>query len=119
MDKIIDRIREEVILSKNVKKSLSLECLLENLAEECCELSHASLKLARIMRDENPTPVTEEEAYENLKEEVTDVFLILDILGPLYSSDEKLYYDKLKRWSKRIENSKEMKDGEQHEPGLG
>lgn len=46
---------------------------LELLAEECTELAHAALKLARIKRGENPTPTTEEEAIDNLIEEMADV----------------------------------------------
>lgn len=42
---------------------LSKAALLEQVAEECTELGHAALKLARKYRNENPTPVTEEEAY--------------------------------------------------------
>ncbi len=30
----------------------------EQLAEECSELAKAALKMARILRNENPTPVT-------------------------------------------------------------
>lgn len=47
--------------------------ILAQLAEECAELGKAALKLARIVRKENPTPVTKEEALENLREEYTDV----------------------------------------------
>ena len=32
--------------------------MLEQLAEEAAELSQAALKLARVIRNENPTPVT-------------------------------------------------------------
>lgn len=49
------------------------EAMLEQLGEECCELGAAALKLARIYRDDNPTPVTEEEALKKLAEEYTDV----------------------------------------------
>lgn len=44
----------------------------ELLAEEAGELAHAAQKMARILRGENPTPVTEEEAMKNLVEEFTD-----------------------------------------------
>lgn len=47
--------------------------VLELLAEECTELAHAALKLARIKRGENPTPTTEEEAISSLIEEMADV----------------------------------------------
>lgn len=41
--------------------------MLEQLAEECTELAKAALKMARIIRNENPTPVTEEEAIANIR----------------------------------------------------
>lgn len=47
--------------------------MLEQLAEECTELAKAALKMARIIRKENPTPVTEKEAIANIREEYTDV----------------------------------------------
>lgn len=61
-------MREEKIIDYIGQKAM-----LEQLAEECCELGKAALKLARIERRENPTPVTIEEALESLKEEYTDV----------------------------------------------
>lgn len=48
--------------------------MLEQMAEEAAELAQAALKLARIKRGKNPTPVTEEEAWKHLVEEYTDVF---------------------------------------------
>lgn len=45
----------------------------EALAEECSELTHAALKMARVLRGENPTPVSEAEAMEMVVEELTDV----------------------------------------------
>lgn len=49
--------------------------MLEQLAEESSELAKAALKLARVLRKENPTPVTATEAQKNLIEEFTDVFM--------------------------------------------
>ena len=40
--------------------------MLEQLAEECTELAKAALKMARIIRKENPTPVTEKDAIANI-----------------------------------------------------
>ena len=42
--------------------------MLEQLAEECTELAKAALKMARIIRKENPTPVTEKDAIANIRE---------------------------------------------------
>lgn len=46
--------------------------LLEQLAEECAELAHVALKMARIIRGENPTPKTLDETLpkRNIKEEI-------------------------------------------------
>ena len=61
-------------------KNLSEPVRLEQLAEEAAELAHAALKLARILRGENPTPVGEAEARERLTEEVADVMVTVDSL---------------------------------------
>lgn len=54
--------------------------LLELTAEECVELAHACLKLARVIRQENPTPVTSDEAIANIEEEIADVDICIDEL---------------------------------------
>lgn len=54
--------------------------LLELTAEECVELAHACLKLARIIRQENPTPVTSDEAIANVEEEIADIDICIDEL---------------------------------------
>lgn len=46
---------------------------LEQLAEECTELAHACLKLARVERGENPTPKLKHECTYAVIEEVADV----------------------------------------------
>ena len=65
---------------KEIIDQISEAALLEQLAEECAELTQASLKLSRIIRKENPTPVTEQDAYQNFVEEVGDVRLLLKIM---------------------------------------
>lgn len=74
--------------------------MLEQLAEECAELSKAALKAARVERGENPTPVTSEEAWASLKEEYTDVIQCGIELG--IQIDEKQMDQKLKRFCKRM-----------------
>lgn len=44
----------------------------EQAAEEATEYAKACLKMARIIREENPTPVSYSEAQDNLVEEWTD-----------------------------------------------
>ena len=56
---------------------------LEMLAEECAELSQAALKLARIIRGENPTPVKEDRAICAVMEEWADVLVCSEYLDEL------------------------------------
>ena len=64
-----------------VKNTLPARDLLEQLAEECNELSKASLKLIRAIGDSaNPTPIGQIEAYDNFIEEQKDVISVLWLL---------------------------------------
>lgn len=90
----IDYIRE---ICKRVPEA----ALYEQFAEECAELAQAALKMARCLRGENPTPMTEEQIRHNLVEETSDVHLvsrILDIKPDLYTVSAKLA-----RWYERLE----------------
>ena len=86
-----------------VKNTLPVRDLLEQLAEECNELSKASLKLIRaIGASENPTPTGQIEAYDNFVEEQKDV---ISVLWLLTNSDRYAYidnYPKMERWAKRL-----------------
>lgn len=84
--------------------------MLEQMAEEAAELSQAALKLARVLRGENPTPVTEEKAWKHLVEEYTDVFqcameLLLPVDWAQISEKEKRFKE---RWKER-ENGIDVK----------
>ena len=90
MKEIIDKVGESAIL--------------EQLAEECAELAKAALKLSRVMRKENPTPVTVNDAFDNLVEEIGDVRLLLRVTDfmcdGIPTQDMEEY--KLQRWEHRI-----------------
>ena len=73
---------------------------LELLAEECVELAHAALKLARILRGENPTDATLEETRANVVEEACDVCICLDLVD--ISLDPDIRMRKLERLAKRL-----------------
>lgn len=76
---------------------------LEALAEEASELSKAALKLARIYRNENPTPVTKQEATDNLNEEIADVLVCVRSLREVSPEKIKEISDnKLARWIGRL-----------------
>ena len=78
---------------------------LEMLAEEATELAHAALKLARIKRGENPSPVPVLTATQNVIEEFTDVCLCAEDLG--LKVDEEIKFTKLKRFDERWGKFKE------------
>ena len=81
--------------------------MLSQLAEECCELGQAALKLRRVLDKKNPTPVTEEEARANLVEEAADVYNALGFL--LNAEDHINAYNiiqrKKDRWLGRLEEN--------------
>lgn len=85
--------------------------ILCQLAEECNELAHAALKLRRTIINENPTPVSEEEAKENFMEEIADVSLCLKALGMDLIDREfclniaKTTNEKARRWADRIRDN--------------
>lgn len=99
MKEIIDKIGESAIL--------------EQLAEECAELAKAALKLSRVVRKENPTPVTENDAFDNLVEEIGDVRLLLRVTDYMYDTipTQDIEEYKLQRWKNRIKlgNPKALK----------
>lgn len=79
-------------------EKIGTPAMLEQLAEEAAELSQAALKLARVLRGENPTPVTRREVRKHLIEE---------------------YDEESERFRKRWEEKKaaEEKDGNRHRGG--
>lgn len=89
--------------------TIGLPAMLEQLAEECSELAQASLKYARFLRGENPTPKTEAECLEALTEEIADVELCNSLLmgGDYVDFDAvmEVIEVKDKRWHKRIQEA--------------
>lgn len=85
----------------NILETIGEPAVLEQLAEECTELAQAALKLARILREENPTLVSRKEARDRLVDEKQDVMNCLYVHGNV-----GLNYEKLKRWEDRIREDK-------------
>lgn len=79
--------------------------MLSQLAEECCELGHAALKLRRVLDGKNPTPKTEAEARADLIEEAADVYNVLGFLVDVESTMEacRIIQRKRERWLDRLE----------------
>lgn len=85
---------------------IGVPALLEQTAEECCELAQACLKMARKLRDENPTPKSIEDIRDNLVEEMVDVALCTDLALEHFDTSEDflaLYEKKETRWKERLE----------------
>jgi len=98
--------------------------LLAQLAEECSEAAKAALKLRRARDGVNPTPVSEEEAFGNLVEELADIYLCSIVLfgGELDDNDPcnmcddvgdnmvEIMEQKLARWKSRLVSREEAKN---------
>lgn len=101
-----------------IVKHLSLSERVAQLAEEAAELAQAALKYRRALDGVNPTPVTLEQASDNLDEEVADV---LACLASITSSDDIAKFwvgwnmaagKKAARWRQRLEERGRKEDGE-------
>lgn len=94
--------------TKKIVDYIGYPAMLEQLAEECAELGKAALKMARIFRRENPTPVTEDDAELALIEEYTDVVQCARELGlkpnlmQMYVKKERFF----ERWENREKGEK-------------
>lgn len=85
----------------NIREKMKEASLYELLAEEAVELAHAALKYARVIRGENPTPISAEEAKVKLTEEFSDVILSALVLD--MKVDHFLMEKKHKRWNNRLD----------------
>lgn len=88
-------------MKKSMIDYIGTPAMLEQMAEEAAELAKAALKLARIERGENPTPVTREEAIRSLIEEYTDVIQCAENLD--LQADYDQMEEKYARFIKRYE----------------
>ena len=89
-------------MSNLIKKSVPVTELLAGLAEEAAELAQAALKLRRVFDGTNPTPVKEEDAIEDLYQEIADVKLYTSMLNVNASYISEIMQKKLERWEKRL-----------------
>lgn len=86
---------------------LSERVMLEQLAEEAMEMGQAALKLIRARHgSENPTPVSEEEAFDRLIHEIADVLACMIVWENARDIDVDMLFritiDKLLRWNLRL-----------------
>ena len=87
---------------------IGVPAILEQLAEECSELSQASLKLARKYRGENPTPCSDMECIDKMTEEIADVEVCMDQLHGLIDQERvrAIKSQKITRWKMRLKRLK-------------
>ena len=93
------------MFDKEIIKQVGAPALFEGVAEEAVELAKAALKVARIMRKENPTPVTLDEAAREVVVEYSDLRVYIDILRILV--DAEVYDDKKQRFIERLKEGSE------------
>lgn len=90
---------------RDIENIIGKAALLEQLAEESAELAKAALKQARIIRKENPTPITMETSQFNLREEFSDVIQCARELGLIPNEDQ--IHRKDIRWHNRVNEKTE------------
>ena len=94
-----------------IVEEIGVPALFEQTAEECVELAHVCMKLARKLRQENPTPIDIPDIMSKFDEETADVMLCLNILrhaGLLADVEymDKIMHRKELRWIERLEEWK-------------
>ncbi len=98
-------------MNLTVRDFLTQDELLAQLAEEAAELSHAALKLRRVLDGKNPTPVGYLSAVKQLNEEIADVRLCAEQIGCV---DEEMIHTfrnkKLARWITRLMDARRRED---------
>ena len=86
-----------------IQTELPYTVLLDQTAEECCELAQALLKKSRKLRDANPTPKSMLEIDHDIIEEFTDLMICVALIGLWEDTD--IFEQKLKRWASRIKDA--------------
>lgn len=101
----------------DVLEMIGTAALLEQLAEESTELAQAALKMARRLRNENPTPKSRADCIANLQEEIADVELCISILPAALNDPAEVGRTmtvKHQRWKERLHDEK-MWEVDSHE----
>ena len=94
-----------------IANNISELAVLMTLAEEASELSKAAMKLARAKELlDNPTPISVEQAANDLIEEYNDllncIFMLQRVSGLTVSENMMLRDSKYQRWAERIKSYK-------------
>lgn len=90
----------------NIPEKIGMPAVLEQCAEECTELAQACLKIARKMRQENPTPATMDILMKDFNEEIADVMVCLNVIvdSGFISNEaiDSVMMTKQNRWEERL-----------------
>ena len=96
-----------------IAENLPEEDILCQIAEEAAELAQAALKLRRAITQTNPTPVTVEQAADNLVEEYGDTVVAMTAYFMKHGMIDRKVRDileqinpKYSRWAQRIKEGK-------------
>lgn len=97
-----DEEQKESDYNKILNK-IGIAACMEQGAEECAELAQALMKAARIIRNENPTPVKMQDALAKIKEETADVLNCIHVMEIDFDLNTKeIEKNKIDRWMKRL-----------------
>ena len=103
-------------MMRDIYEEVGEPAALELVAEEAAELAQACLKLSRILRGENPTPVLEVLAAEKVMEEAADVQTALSVLSSAqwYDEDKVMHiqWKKSERWKERLRKRERLGNGQ-------
>lgn len=94
-----------------IEISVDLRAKLEQVAEECGELTKACMKLIRAIGNGNPCNISEADAIDSVVEEISDVEVAMSYLKPMLQARveyniwdriDEIACEKIERWESRI-----------------
>lgn len=94
-----------------IESSVDIRAKLEQVAEECGELTKACMKLIRAIGNGNPCNVSEEEAIDSVVEEISDVEVATYYLKlmlqervsySVWGRIDEIATEKTERWQQRV-----------------
>ena len=101
-----------------IYEAMGAPAMMNQIAEECCELGQAALKYRRTLENDSPTPIGQKAAWAHLLEEVSDIMLCINEL-PVKDDDAKIVIRQMvlkkARWKKRLGIEDEKKPEKEEE----
>lgn len=101
--------------AQDIIAEVDLRAQLEQVTEECGELTQACMKLIRAIGNGNPCCISEEEALDRVVEEISDLEVASGFLLKMlenrvpYDISDKMFeieQNKIKRWEGRLRDAK-------------